>query len=141
MTLVAATGSGAREHRRGGFLGGRRDGQAGREPREVGVHVSRALVPLLGVLRERPQDDRIELVGDLRALRRGRFGHGREMLHRHFQRRVARERDAAGQHLVEDDPGGVDVRRRPRRRAARLLGRQVLGGADDRAGLGHLAGA
>ena len=35
----------------------------------------------------------------------------------------------------------VDVGRGAGRRAARLLGRQVLGGADDRAGLGHLAGA
>ena len=46
-----------------------------------------------------------------------------------------------GQHLVEDDPERVEVGALVDRRAPRLLGREVLRGADDRADLGHLRGA
>ena len=94
---------------------------------------------VLRVLCQRSQDDRVELVRDLGTLRRGRLGNGGEVLHRDLERRVPGERDAAGQHLVEHDAGRVDVRRRARRESARLLGRQVLRGADDRARLRDLA--
>ena len=67
-----------------------------------------------------------------------RLGHLREVLHRDLDRRVAGERHLPGQHLVEHDPERVEIRARIDRRAARLLGREVLRGADDRAGLGHL---
>ncbi len=68
-----------------------------------------------------------------------RLGRRRQVLHRDLERRVARERDRAREHLVEDDPDRVDVGGGADRRAPRLLGRQVLRRADDRAGLGHLA--
>ena len=72
---------------------------------------------------------------------RRRLGHLREVLHRDLERRVARERHLPGQHLVEHDADRVEVGGLVDRRAARLLGREVLRGADDRADLGHLARA
>ena len=67
--------------------------------------------------------------------------HLREVLHRDLDRRLAVERHRAGEQLVEQDPGRVEVGALVDRRAARLLGGEVLGGADDRAGLRHLARA
>ena len=64
-----------------------------------------------------------------------------EVLHRDLHRRVARERDLGGQELVEDDAGRVEVGRLVDGRPARLLGREVLRGPDDRALLRHLARA
>jgi hypothetical protein len=63
------------------------------------------------------------------------------VLHRDLDRRVAAEGHFAGKELVEDDPHRVDVRPRVRARTPRLLGREVLRRADDRAHLGHLARA
>ena len=55
-----------------------------------------------------------------------------------LDRGLALERRAAGQHLVEDRPQGVDVGGRPDvpGMAAGLLGRHVAGRAHDLAGLG-----
>ena len=64
-----------------------------------------------------------------------------DLLERDRHRRVAVERHPAGQALVEQDAGRVEVRARRHRVALRLLGRQVLRGAEDRAGLGHVRGA
>jgi hypothetical protein len=50
-------------------------------------------------------------------------------------RRVGFERPPAGQELERDDPERVEVARRRRALAARLLRREVAGGAEDRAGL------
>ena len=77
----------------------------------------------------------------LRPQLRRRLRHLREVLHRDLERRVARERDLPGEHLVEHDADRVEVGGLVDRRAARLLGREVLRGADDRADLGHLARA
>ena len=56
------------------------------------------------------------------------------VLERDLERRAPREGKLPGQEAVEDDAERVDVRGRPRRRAFRLLGRQVGGGAHDRPG-------
>ena len=53
---------------------------------------------------------------------------------------VAHERRPPAEHLVEHDPEGVDVGAAVDRPAVDLLGRQVLGGADDRAGAGEVLG-
>jgi hypothetical protein len=60
------------------------------------------------------------------------------VLHRDLDRRVARERHVAGEHLVEDDADRVEIGGSGHLRAASLLRREVVGGAHDRAGLGHL---
>ena len=78
---------------------------------------------------------------DLGPARRRRVRRLREMLHRDLHRRLARERHRSGQQLVEDDPRRVEIGALVDRGAARLLGREVLRRADDRAGLGHLARA
>ena len=77
-------------------------------------------------------------VGALLAQRRRRR---REVLHRDLDRAVAGERNLPGEHLVEDDPERVQIGALVDLRAARLLRREVLRGADDRALLGHLARA
>jgi hypothetical protein len=61
------------------------------------------------------------------------------VLHRDLDRCVAVERYGAGQHLVEHDADRIQVGALIDRCATRLLGREVLRGPDDRAGLGHLA--
>ena len=63
----------------------------------------------------------------------------RQVLHRDLDRRVAVERRLPGEELVEDDAEGVEIGALVDLGAARLLGREVLRGADDRARLGHLA--
>ena len=63
------------------------------------------------------------------------------MLHRDLDGAVARERHLARQQLEEHDPSRVEIRRLVDRRAARLLRREVLRRADDRAFLRHLARA
>ena len=108
---------------------------------EVGVHGRGRLVAIRGLLRERSHDEQVEVLGDLRPLHRWGLGDLGEMLHGDLDRRLARERHVSGEELVEDDPGGVEIRGLVDRRAARLLGREVLRGADDRALLRHLARA
>ncbi len=61
------------------------------------------------------------------------------MLHRDLDRRLAIEGRLAGQQLVEDDAERVEIRARVDLASPGLLGREVLGRADDRARLGHLA--
>ena len=51
--------------------------------------------------------------------------------------RVADERRPAGEQLVEHAAGGVEVGAGVDGAALRLLGREVLRGADDRLRLGH----
>ena len=62
------------------------------------------------------------------------------MLHRDLDRRLV-VGCLAGEKLVKDDPDRVKIGARIDRGAARLLGGEVLRGADDRADLGHLARA
>ena len=62
------------------------------------------------------------------------------MLHRDLDGRLAGERDDAGEELVEDDAGRVEIGALVDRGSPRLLGREILSRPDDRARLGHLAG-
>ena len=131
----------AGEHHRRRFCGLGGDPAAARDGLEVGVHRGRGLVAVGRLLREGPDDDEVEVGRDVWAkLRRRRRDLG-EVLHRDLDRALAGERDLAGEELEEHDPGRIEVRRLVDRGAARLLGREVLRGADDRALLGHLAGS
>ena len=105
---------------------------------EVGTELVGAAVALRGLLEHRVRDDERERVGHVRRERLQRRGRVGDVLHRDRDRRVALERHAAGEHLVEHDAERVDVGLRADAAAARLLGREVLRRADDRADLGHL---
>ena len=63
------------------------------------------------------------------------------MLHRDLDRCVTGERHFGSQELVEHDPRRVEVGGLVDGSTPRLLGREVLRGADDRALFRHLAGA
>ena len=69
------------------------------------------------------------------ARRQRRLG---DLLERDGHRGVAVERHRPGEHLVEDDADRVDVGLRADRVALRLLGREVLRGAQDRPRLRHV---
>jgi hypothetical protein len=75
----------------------------------VGVHLLGAPVALRGILGERAQHDRVEVVRHLRPQLRGRHRHFREVLHRDLERRVPGERHLPRQQLVEDDTDRVEV--------------------------------
>ena len=129
----------AREHRRRRLRRLRRDPDPARDSLQVGVHLLRGVVAVVGVLRERPKDDVVEVARDLGPVGRRRHRRLREVLHRDLDRRLAGERHRARQQLVEHDSGRVEVRGLVDRGASCLLGREVLGRADDRPRLGHLA--
>jgi hypothetical protein len=93
------------------------------------------------VLLHRLQHDRLELRGNRLVECPWRHRFLGDLLERDRDRRVGLERDAAGQQLVEQDPDRVEVARRRDRMPLRLLGRQVLRGADDRPGLRHVGRA
>ncbi len=123
-----------------GCLGGRvGDGQARGHASELRVHLLGGLEALARILCQGAQDDEVEVLGDVRSLRGRRLRDCRDVLHRDLDRGVAGERDRAGEHLVEHDADRVEVGALVDGSPARLLRREVLRGADDRAGLGHLA--
>ena len=130
---LGAAGEHPRRH-----LGVARDGPAAAHSAELVGHLARRAVPERRILGERPHHDLLEPLRHEPVLlpdRRRRVGH---LLHRDLDRGVAGERQLAGQHLVEHDPHRVEVGLRPDVEPARLLGREVLRGAHDRADLGHL---
>ncbi len=95
--------------------------------------------PVLGLLREAPSEDVVELPRQLRIRvrrRRDRRAHVRDRLRR---RGLTLERTLAGQELERDDRKRIEVARGRGPLATRLLGRQVARGADDRPGLGERA--
>ncbi len=59
------------------------------------------------------------------------------LLEGHAERGLAGEGDLAGDHFVDDDPQGIDVRALVDLGRLRLLGRHVLGRADHDAGTGE----
>ena len=118
-----------------------RDRRAAQHALEVGLHLLGALVARRRVLRERAHHDHVEVARDVAADLRRRLGRRRQVLHRDLDRRVAVERRLAGEELVEDDAERVEIGALVDLGAARLLGREVLRRADDRARLGHLARA
>ena len=95
-------------------------------------------VPLIRVLRKRLLEDTFERGrhGGLPFPQRGERQRLLQVLHQHFDRAVAGERHLPGQHLVEDDPEGVEVGAVVGL-AARLLGGHVLGRADRHPGAGE----
>ena len=98
-------------------------------------------VAFVGILRERPEDDHLELgtdddVGVHLVQRRNLFEH---VLREDAHEAVADEGSATGQAFVEDHAQGVDVDATIRGLPGRLLGRHVLGRAEDHARLGQLA--
>ncbi len=105
--------------------------------REVVDHLADLLVALRRVLGSRPLDHQ--------RRRRREVGpaplHVRQLLvdvfHRHPDLAVGVERDLADQHLVEDDAERVDVGALVDAVAHRLLGGDVVGGAEDAAGRRH----
>ena len=112
--------------------------------RQRGPHTQQGVAELLGravaaarTLLERLHDDLVERRGDLRDDHARGDRHLVDLPHRDRHGFLAVERHAPGQQLVQHDAhrvavaGGGDVL------AAGLLGRQVLGGADDRPDLGH----
>ena len=105
---------------------------------EVGAEVLGRLVARSRVLRHRGEHDAVERARDvglaLATAATGRLAH---VLVRDRHRAVAGERRDAGEHLVEHDAERVHVGAAVEREALRLLGREVGGGADHRAGLGE----
>ncbi len=93
------------------------------------------------ILRERVQHDGVEVRRDRGVERRRRLGRLLHLLERDRHRALAVERDPSGEQLEEDDADGVEVGLTGHRLALRLLGREVLRGAHDRPGLGHVRGA
>jgi hypothetical protein len=98
--------------------------------------IARGLVALVGVLRERALDDRVEIAGEVRdehARLRRRVGEVRpqpRLVALALERHLARER------VEEQAPKRVDVGARIDALAADLLGRDVVQRADPVSGLG-----
>ena len=142
-TRVAAVGgpiTWRRRTRRGDHAGGACPSRRARPaPRQRAAELLGGAVALGGPLRERPQHDRLQLAGDARLHDARRHRLVADLLHRDGHGRAAVERHPPGEHLVEDDADRVAVAGGGHLVAARLLGRQVLGRADHRAGLGHVA--
>jgi hypothetical protein len=118
----------------GQWRGGRRQGVF--DLRQPACEVDGAGRPLLGRLVEAPQDEAGQLLRDLRVegprVRRG-FAF---LLDRDAEQGVPFEGQPSRQHLEENDPEGVEVRARSRLLALHLLGRHVLGRADEDVGAG-----
>ena len=76
----------AAEHHRRGLLRLRPHGVAPADELEVAVHLLGRAVAVGGLLRERAQDDEVEVVRDLGPDRRRRRRHLREVLHRDLDR-------------------------------------------------------
>ena len=110
----------------------------GLERRDQLVRVRVAVGRVLG---ERPQDDGVQGGGQARPDGARRVGLGGHLLEGDRHRRFALERDHAGEQLVEDHPDRVQVGGGAHRVALGLLGREVLGGAHDRARERHVRGA
>ena len=112
-----------------------RERPAAPEAQEIGAQVVGGLIPVVRILRHRGEDDLLEIGRDVGIALRRR--------HRFFAHvpvcdgdgGVARERDNAGDHLVEHDAERVHVRAAVDREALRLLRGEVGGRAHHRPGL------
>ena len=109
----------------------RRDGSDRLDLLELEPRIADRTQPLARIFLEtaaqQPADRRRRALRKRLPVRLG-LEHGGE----HLRHVVAVERAGAGQHLVEDDAEGPDVGAPVDRLAARLLGRHVGGGADNR---------
>ena len=121
----------------GGRRGHRGHLHAGGRALDVGIHLRGGLVPVVRRLGHGLEHDGV------RPRRHVRVQPGRrdrvlpDVLVGDRHRRVAGERRPAGEQLVHQAAGGVQVAARVHPLAPGLLRRQVLRGADDLRGLGH----
>ncbi len=90
----------------------------------------------LGLALQAQPDRVVELGRDLGPVVGDRLDRLLLLLERQLGQRAVLVRQPPGEELVGADPERVDVRRRPGLVAARLLGREVGGGAEHRADLG-----
>ena len=100
-------------------------------------HLGCGLVTVPGILLHRPQHDGIRPLRDLRVHPRRRHRVFPDMLVGDRDRRVAKEQQQAGEQLVQQAAGRVQVAAGIDPLAPGLLRRQVLGGTDDLRGLRH----
>ena len=84
----------------------------------------------IGLFAERAQHQRFELRRDARVVHTRRRRVGADVLHRHCDRAIAAERQPVGQRLIQRHAQRVDIRARRGRLTARLLGRDIVGGAE-----------
>ena len=99
-------------------------------------HLLHRLVALVAILGQRLHAHLLDVGRDVRArvaLRR-RLGRLEHVLGEHAHEGLGVERHVAGQHLVQDAAGGVDVDAMVGLVALGLLGRHVLGRAEDHPG-------
>jgi hypothetical protein len=113
------------------------DGATGQGALDVGAHLTGGLVAVGAVLGQRLEHDGVDRGGQLgvEAGRRDRLL--ADVLVGDRDGGVADERWPAREQLVEQAPGGVEVAAGIDLLATRLLGREVLGGADHGRGLRH----
>ena len=121
--------------------GGVGTGSASRSRSSAAISSSRVGVARGGVLGERAQHDRVQRGRQRRVELARRARLGGDLLEGDRHRRLALERHHPGQQLVQDHPDRVEVGGVADRVALGLLGREVLGGAHDRAGQRHVRGA
>ena len=116
------------------------DRVAGEVALDVAAHRGRGLVAVLDPLGQRLHHDGVDLRRHLGVVVGRGSGRLADVLVGDRDGGVADERRPAGQQLVEQAAGGVDVGPGVDRLAAGLLRREVLRGADHGRGLGHRAG-
>src|SRR5665811_44484 len=98
-------------------------------------------VAVLRPFGERPQDDLLQIVRHVRHQCARHHGWIGDVLHGYRHRVVGGEGQFPGGHLIHDHAERVEVGRGLHVAALRLLGREVVGGSEDGAGLGHAARA
>ncbi len=115
---------------------GRLGGLAAVHADQVGAHLRRGLVAVVRVLGQRLEHHGVEFGGDALVALRRRDGILADVLVGHGDGGVADERWLPSEDFVQHATQRVDVGAGVDGFAARLLRRQVLGGADHRGGLG-----
>ena len=107
---------------------------------QVGAHVGGVLVAVLAALGQGLEDHPVQGLGHIGRQRGGALGNLPHVLVGDGHGGVALEGRLAGEQLVKETPGGVQVRAGVHGLAAGLLRGEVLGGAHHRVGLGDRGG-
>ena len=102
-------------------------------PLELGAERGHAREAVGRILGERLLDRRLDPARHVGPVEADRRRGGVDVLHRHRDEVVARERHVAGEQLIDDDPERVDVRGLGDLPSLRLLGRDVVAGSEHRA--------
>jgi hypothetical protein len=102
---------------------------------QVRRHLARAAVSVVGALLERTRDDLFELRREVRRERQQRLRLDVDDLIERRRRRLARERLAAREQLVQQHAGREQIRAPVDRLVRRLFGRHVVGAPHDDADL------